>query len=244
MIIKMNKNKGFSLIELMIVVAIIGILSLMAIPVYSDYVTRVKLTEVALRHLYLNRQLEVEFGTGGVEAVFTYAKGACVSNLQATGDTFTCKTNIGLTPGLTMTTTYFPVNGSTQRERAEIRISPLVPQTSSSAEYNVQSFDFSSNVIAWRGDVSSLRHYPKVSNSNNLSSRPMYIFDFVRQRESDTGPKIEITNQDGTYFGDLNRWYCGGEMYELNKWVLIPKSIRPSMCKLARVRGGGGFIED
>ena len=44
--VSIRSQAGFSLVELMVVVVIIGVLGSLAIPTYKDYVTRAKVTEL------------------------------------------------------------------------------------------------------------------------------------------------------------------------------------------------------
>lgn len=53
-----NKVKGFSLIELMVVVAIVGVLSAIAFPSYSSYITRSKRTECRAALMQVMQQQE------------------------------------------------------------------------------------------------------------------------------------------------------------------------------------------
>jgi len=82
----MKSQNGFTLIELMIVVAVIGILSAIALPSYNDYVLRGKLTEASTELASMRVKLEQYFQDNR-----TYS-GACAAGTVAplpTGKYFT-----------------------------------------------------------------------------------------------------------------------------------------------------------
>lgn len=71
-------QKGFTLIELMIVVAIIGILAAVAIPAYQDYTVRSKVTELIVAGSSAKSAISEGYQTNGMNGVDSAAQ--AVSN--------------------------------------------------------------------------------------------------------------------------------------------------------------------
>lgn len=108
----MKRKLGFTLLELMIVMAIVGVLAALAIPAYQVYVTRAKISEAIIQASSVKALVNEAFNTNGMNTLsaiaqeynarpLTLKQTKYVSNIQVSDDgviivTLTNDTDAGL----------------------------------------------------------------------------------------------------------------------------------------------------
>lgn len=105
-------QKGFTLIELMIVIAIIGILAAIALPAYQDYTVRAKVSEGAIAASALKVGVTELFADDGVAGLAAYNAVIAADQANLVTDKITVVDTDAVTGAITITMGGIPQLGA------------------------------------------------------------------------------------------------------------------------------------
>ena len=118
----MNTQKGFTLIELMIVIAIIGILAAIALPAYQTYTKKSRFTEVVLAAATVKTNIDSCFQGRG-NYILTNCDSISEISIDASGVTAANNVNsISIAPNTALVT----ATGEPSVDSATYTLSPIV----------------------------------------------------------------------------------------------------------------------
>ena len=145
-------QKGFTLIELMIVVAIIGILAAVALPAYQDYTVRARVTELILAAATCRTSVSEAVSTSPDVNMGTRLTSSCSSNATAGTDTkFVTSTDTSANGVITVVGNATNLKGDTTATANAISMVPFVaPATGTTNVALLATTDGGKTVKEWK----------------------------------------------------------------------------------------------
>ncbi len=110
-IFQMKKQSGFTLIELMIVVAIVAILAAVALPAYQNYTAKAKFTEVVAATGAAKASVELCYNNLSTLTGCSGGSNGVPANITNTGNVASLTTTDGVITATAVGATNAPVNG-------------------------------------------------------------------------------------------------------------------------------------